>query len=79
MSNRIAYYTNESFYDREMGMYFIAKVTENEAGYERSSLGLFAGVDAARIEADRLNDNMGHTRDDVLDIVASSMRQGSVR
>lgn len=74
---RIAYYANESFYDRTQQGYFVAKITEDAPGYEQT-FGLHrASIDAERV-ANKLNEANGLTRDDVLDIVASSMRAGRV-
>jgi hypothetical protein len=75
--SRIAYYTNESYYDASKGGYVVAEVTENEAGY-RTLSGGFSDVMAAKARADELNANVGISWDDVLDIVASSIRQGSI-
>jgi len=73
MDNRICYYANESCFDRGSQSYFVAKVTENEAGYTQTSWA-YKEPRQAQEEAERLNANLGWTRDDVLDIVASSMR-----
>lgn len=78
MDNRFCFYANESFFDRDSQSYFVAKVTQDEAGYEVTSWS-FREPRQAQDKADKLNDNLGWTRDDVLDIVASSMRQGAVR
>ena len=73
MDNRICYYANKSFFDRDSQSYFVAKITENKAGYTQTSWA-YSEPTKAQEEADRLNANLGWTRDDVLDIVASSMR-----
>jgi hypothetical protein len=78
MANRVCYYTNESFYDRPQQGYFVAKVTENEAGYVQTE-GLHKTSADATLVAERYNAALNLSRDDVLEIVASSMRQGSVR
>ncbi|AMQ67058.1 hypothetical protein SEA_CRACKLEWINK_123 [Mycobacterium phage Cracklewink] len=76
-TNRVCYYTNESFYNRDQRGYEVAKVTENEAGYV-PCFGLYPTPDAALAAADQMNAPLGLTRDDVLAIVASSMAQGPV-
>lgn len=76
MGNRVAFHANESYY-ADLG-YFIAKITEDEAGYRRTSFGIYTDVADAKAFAADLNAKMGHTPDDVLDIVASSMRLGKV-
>ena len=73
MDNRICYYANKSFFDRDSKSYFVAKITENEAGYTQTSWA-YSEPTKAQEEADRLNANLGWTRDDVLDIVGSAMR-----
>jgi hypothetical protein len=79
MSNRVCYYTDAAMYDRGQQGYFIAKVTENEAGYVQT-FSLHSTVDEAKAVVSKLNAAMGLTRDDAMMIVASSMRQpGSVR
>lgn len=75
---RVAYYTNESFYNSDQRGFVVAKVTENEAGYEET-FGLHKTVEAAEYTANKLNQQNGLLREDVLDIVASSMRLGRVR
>jgi hypothetical protein len=70
--NRIAYYTNESFENAD-GTFTIALVEENTPGYSESGFSADSVRDAKLI-AQLLNDQHGHLYDDVLDIVASSMR-----
>ncbi|AXQ52758.1 hypothetical protein SEA_IPHANE7_136 [Mycobacterium phage IPhane7] len=76
-SKRMCYYANESFYDSTRG-YVVAVVNEGEPGY-RTLAGGYLFADEAKEEADRLNEKAGLSRDDVLDIVASSMRAGKVQ
>lgn len=77
-------YANESFYaDGTEGPasipgYLIAIVTENEPGYHVFSYGFQSVADARKV-ADEMNANLGRTQDDVMDIVASSMRVSRVR
>jgi len=73
MDNRICYYANKSFFDRDSKSYFVAKITANEAGYTQTSWA-YSEPTKAQEGADRLNANLGWTRDDVLDIVGSAMR-----
>ena len=54
MDNRICYYANKSFFDRDSKSYFVAKVTENEAGYTQTSWA-YKEPRQAQEEADRLN------------------------
>ncbi|AGM12369.1 hypothetical protein PEGLEG_141 [Mycobacterium phage PegLeg] len=75
MSSRICYYANESFYDHAKGDYVVAVVTEDEAGYNTLST-VYGSAERAKAAADALNQDLGLSRDDVLDIVASSMRAG---
>jgi hypothetical protein len=78
MATRVCYWAKESLYDRSQQGYFVAKVTENEAGYEQTS-GLYESSAEAEREAERCNAVLKLSCDDVMDIIASSMRQGSVR
>jgi hypothetical protein len=79
MSNRVCYYADEAMYDSQQQGYFIARVTENEAGYVQT-FSLHSTVDEAKAVVSKLNAAMGLTSDDAMMIVASSMRQpGSVR
>lgn len=80
MANRKCYYTNDSFAedDRHLGtVYILACIIENEPGY------LVAGKyhDLKRAEeAMRIrNAAAGVSDNDVLDIVASSMRVSNIR
>lgn len=77
--NRRAYYTNDSFGERTASGYFyhIAVIDENEAGYR--PVGFFANLEEAKALADKHNREHGLSEDDVLKIVASSMRLGRVR
>lgn len=78
MSARVCFYANDSFYNREQRGYIVVKITEDEAGYEET-FGLHpTAVEAERI-ANKLNESNGLIRDEVLDIVASCMRAGTVR
>ena len=73
--NRYCYYTNDSFAedDRHMGMvYWVVKVTENEPGYVRAMP--CNSQEKADVLAMTRNTILGISQDDVLDIVASSMR-----
>lgn len=72
-AKRWCYYTNESFAKRVDGkiVYHLAVVTEGERGYEVGHTS--DSLDTLKGMADLSNTNMGLTRDDVLDIVASSM------
>lgn len=70
MQKRIAYWATEA-----MGTsngYHVARVTESEAGYIR--MGSFATVAEAKAYAARRNAQAGYSEDEVMDIVASSMR-----
>jgi hypothetical protein len=76
---RVCYHTDESYAERVDGVvvYHIAKVTENQRGYmqmvctdPRESVSL----DVVRDKCDKLNAHLGLSKDDVLDIVMSSMR-----
>ena len=75
MPNRIAYYTNESFYeDSPTGMvYMVAEVHENVSGYfprpEMAAAQLQTALDRCSI----VNQQNGLSKQDVLNIVASSM------
>jgi hypothetical protein len=76
---RSALYTNESFYEdgtKPPGYvpgYVIAIATENEPGYHIFSYGFQTVADAQKV-ADEMNAALGRTEDDVMEIVASSMR-----
>lgn len=70
MNNRIAIWSTEAMGSR--GDYHVAKVTENEAGY--TPLGHFPTLEEARAYAQDRNERNGLSVDDVMDIVASSMR-----
>ncbi|MBB5167090.1 hypothetical protein [Mycobacterium sp. AZCC_0083] len=76
MGNRKCYYTNEGFFDRDSQAYIIAEVIENEAGY--TPYGVSTQLGAAHVMVDELNDQLGLSRDEVLDIVASSMAASGV-
>lgn len=73
---RTCFYTNESFFDRASQGYKVAVVTENVAGYRSLTSPTCRTLAEAQAEADALNAKFGISRDDVLDIVASSMRGG---
>ena len=75
---RVAYYTNDAFLtDTVMGQrYELARVTENEAGYEVA--GTYRTLEAAKQSADTQNAANGLDNNAVMEIVASSMRMGSV-
>ncbi|NGX08713.1 hypothetical protein [Mycobacteroides franklinii] len=75
---RICYHTNESYFSRDHQGYSIAKITEDVAGYEPLP-GHHRQLSDAIAIADAFNKGQGHTQDDVSDIVASSVRQGSVQ
>lgn len=77
MSNRVCFYTNEGFYSRVQGGYIVAKVTENEPGYVEA--GIIKTIEKCKDICDNLNNNLGVSKDDVLDIVGSSMFAGPVR
>lgn len=72
---RVVFYTNESFFDRETGMYVVARVTEDEAGYE--GVRRFTTVAEAQAFADQLNAEKGIDTDTILTVVVSSMRLGN--
>lgn len=72
---RECFYANESFYNRATSEYFIAIVRENDWGYYPTDLG-YDTADEAKSKVDEMNAGLGLSREDVLDIVASSMRQG---
>lgn len=74
---RVCYHTNESYFSRADQGYFIAKITEDEAGYEQLPGHHRQLSDAIGI-ADAFNKEQGVTRDDVADILASSMRLGKL-
>lgn len=72
---RVVFYTNESFYEADSGSYVVAKITEDEAGYE-----VWARVhtlEAAKLTAAAQNEAIGVDDDVLLTVVASSMRQGN--
>lgn len=48
-------------------------VTEGEPGHTRTTITWGTDFDAARAAADSINAQLGHTRTDVLEIIASSM------
>ena len=72
---RVVWYTNESFFDPESGMYVVAQVTEDEAGYDVYAR--YATLEAALEKAADLNALHGMSADVVLTVVASSMRLGN--
>jgi hypothetical protein len=76
MGNRKCYYTNEGFFKRESQTFTVAEITEDETGY--TPHGQSTTLGGAQVMVDELNAQLGLTRDDVLDIVASSMRAGAV-
>ena len=76
-TNRIAYRSDESFYDTISGQYLVAEITENEAGYLPVSW--HPELADAESDAARRNTANNLTMDDVVAIVFSSMRQGSAR
>lgn len=71
MSTRVAYRTDESFFDTKTKCYVIARIEEDEDGYWVESL--WPELELAVTEAQRLNDLAGLTKEDVFAIVASSM------
>ncbi|QNJ56932.1 hypothetical protein SEA_REINDEER_141 [Mycobacterium phage Reindeer] len=77
MDKRTCYYANESYFNRAQQGYEIAKVVEDEAGWT-PVFGLHRTLGEAEETVDQLNADLGLSRDDVLDIVASSMRAGRV-
>lgn len=76
MANRECYWVNEGFAERlddgTIG-YRIAVVTENEAGY-RPDTSVYSKLELAKKRADHFNEVRGLTEEDVMDILASSMR-----
>lgn len=78
---RRCYYTNESFGTREEStgliVYELVCVHENEAGY--LSAGKYTSLVNAQTAMNIRNAVEGISKGDVLDIVASSIRQGMVR
>lgn len=74
---RVCYQTNESYFSRADQGYYIAKITEDEAGYEPFGLCRVLGEAVEKVQ--ELNDELGLTHDDVADIVASSMRLGAMK
>lgn len=75
MTNRIAYYTNESFReDSPTGMvYMVAGIHENVAGYLPRPAMAAAQLQTALDRCSIINQRNGLSKQDVLDIVASSM------
>ena len=71
-SNRVAYRSDESFYDADLGGYLVAEITENEPGYRVAKA--YPQLADAQAEAARRNDENGIGTDAALDIVTSSMR-----
>ena len=75
MTNRIAYYTNESFReDSPTGMvYMVAEIHENVAGYFPRPAMAAAQLQTALDRCSIVNQRNGLSKQDVADIVASSM------
>jgi hypothetical protein len=74
---RVVFYTNESFFDPEAGMYMVAMITQDEAGY--NVYARYDDLERAQDKAADLNALFGNSSDDVLTVVASSMRLGTRR
>ena len=72
MDKRVVFYTNEGFFDRETDKYIVARITEDERGYDRWSL--HDTIEEAVDHAAKLNGDLGIATEDVLTVVASSMR-----
>jgi hypothetical protein len=73
---RVCYRAGEDLYDPDERGYFVAMISENTAGYTRMP-GVPHTAEHARDLAQYWNNCAGWTEEDVLAIVASSMRQGS--
>lgn len=69
---RVAYYSNEGFYDRATATYQVARITENEAGYVALRPG-FSLLEEAQDRADELNAEINLSKSEVFEIVASSL------
>lgn len=72
MAARVCYHTNESYFDRDSQQYTVARITENERGFEPAYSYRELG-EAMRV-ADQQNAALGLSADDVSQIVISSMR-----
>jgi hypothetical protein len=70
--SRIAYTTDLSYQDPETHKFFVVKMEEDEPGYWRTP-GDFDDLDAAKAHATKLNEDLGLTPDEALNIYASSM------
>jgi hypothetical protein len=68
----VVWYTNEGFYEPATKQYVVARVTEDERGYDAWSR--HDTIEEARQAADGANRTHGVVGDDILRVVASSMR-----
>jgi hypothetical protein len=74
---RVVFYTNEGFFDPQEGLYALAQITQDEAGY--AVYAWYDDLERAQDKAADLNALFGNSTDDVLTVVASSMRLGNRR
>jgi hypothetical protein len=74
---RVVFYTNEGFFEPETSSYLVAKVTENQAGFDIWRR--YPTLDLAQAEAVRMNLRFEVDPDAVLTVVASSMRLSNLR
>jgi hypothetical protein len=72
----VVFYTNEGFYEAESSSYLVARIIENEAGYDIWER--YPTIEEARARCAVLNEKVGADQDNVLSVVASSMRMGRV-
>ena len=71
-AKRVVFYTNEGFFDVSTNQYVVARITENERGYDVYTK--HATIEEARLAAETANQTHGLAVEDVLTVVASSMR-----
>ena len=74
---RYCFHSDEGFYDRERKEYVLARIVEGEAGYYVDSH--YTLLDHAQAAARELNEKLGLTAEDVIDIRSSSMREHLAR
>lgn len=74
---RHAYHTDEAYQDLETGMFRIAKIEENEPGFWHLPT-MYPTLEAAKAQANRLNDGLGLHSGDVHEIILSSMAAHNV-
>lgn len=74
-AKRVVYYTNEGFFDPVRKEYIVARVTEDEAGYDPYAA--MPTIEGAKTLVAEMNGELGFDDETVLTVVSSSMRLGN--